>query len=111
MENSKIIISEKDSKIEDSERTEKNQSGLNCKKIENILKTSESIMSKKQKTLNSKFSQISEKSFAAEIGAKNKNSLKRNKSPKLFQKKREREINDFKGISFTNMISDQNYIF
>jgi len=89
---SKNIITEKDSKKEDSDRTEKgNQSILknNNKIIENLLKTNESNFSRKSRKMNSRISHIaSETSQNFERGSKKDITLKTNKSPKLINKAR-----------------------
>jgi hypothetical protein len=111
LNNSKIVITEKDSKKEDSERSNKNKSfsnnsgrnnnNSNCNNIiiEGLLKTNESNFSaKKNRTIGSRLSHIaSEHSLGGEKGKKVNNALRTNKSPKLFKKDfRDKKLEKFK---------------
>lgn len=95
---SKLVISEKDSKKEDSERTDKNNSGRRKNNFKNSnlmfeakLNSNESNFSGfKNSTLNSKLSHIfSDHSLNYEKSGRQMNILKTNKSPKLLNKYRE----------------------
>lgn len=101
---SKLVITEKDSKKEDSERTDKNQSGRKKYKhntpnivIEGILNSNRSNFSGlKNSTFGSKLSHIfSDHSLKNEKSGRTMNVLKTNKPPKL--------LNNYKELSSNNM--------